>query len=44
MHRSELIGILDDALEPHRYKDYAPNGLQSRQGRDYKGVVWGDGE
>lgn len=41
MHRSELIGILDDALEPHRYKDYAPNGLQVEGKAEITKVLFG---
>lgn len=33
MQRSELIALLDATLEPWRFKDYAPNGLQV-EGRD----------
>lgn len=41
MHRIELIGILDDALEPHRYKDYAPNGLQVEGKAEITKVLFG---
>ena len=28
MNRNELLQALDGKLEPWRFKDYAPNGLQ----------------
>ncbi|RXZ43583.1 Nif3-like dinuclear metal center hexameric protein [Crenobacter cavernae] len=41
MQRSELIALLDATLEPWRFKDYAPNGLQVEGAGEVKKVVTG---
>ena len=38
---SEMQGLLDGWLEPWRYKDYAPNGLQVEGGAEVAKVVTG---
>lgn len=41
MHRQDLISFLDTTLEPGRYKDYAPNGLQVEGAEQIRKVVTG---
>ena len=38
---TELIAFLDDLLEPERFDDYGPNGLQVPGGEDVRVVVTG---
>jgi len=38
---TELIAFLDDLLEPERFEDYGPNGLQVPGGEDVRVVVTG---
>ena len=28
LKRDHLLRVLDDELQPHRFRDYSPNGLQ----------------
>ncbi len=41
MKRSDLLKALDGKLEPWRFKDYAPNGLQVEGGDEIRRVVTG---
>jgi dinuclear metal center YbgI/SA1388 family protein len=41
MQRQDLTTFLDTILEPWRYKDYAPNGLQVEGGDDIRKVITG---
>src|SRR5690625_3117447 len=41
IHRKALARWLDDLLEPWRYKDYCPNGLQLRGRADIKTIITG---
>lgn len=41
MNRSELLAALDGKLEPWRFKDYAPNGLQVEGSDEIRRIVTG---
>ena len=41
MNRNELLQVLDGKLEPWRFKDYAPNGLQVEGSEQIRRVVTG---
>lgn len=41
MDRKELLKALDGLLEPKKFKDYCPNGLQIQGKRDVRSVVLG---
>ena len=41
MKREELVNYLDDLLEPARFEDYCPNGLQVEGGGEVKRLVAG---
>jgi len=41
IHRSELLGTLDALLQPERFRDYGPNGLQVEGGEQVRKIVSG---
>ena len=42
VYRDQLIAALTAWLEPGRFRDYCPNGLQVEGNGDYTNRVWGD--
>ena len=41
MLRDQLLRLLDDKLEPWRYHDYAPNGLQVEGRSEIRKIIAG---
>jgi len=41
IHRSELLGTLDALLQPERFRDYGPNGLQVEGAAQVRKIVSG---
>jgi len=41
MDRTELVGVLDALLQPERFRDYGPNGLQVEGAKEIRKIVSG---
>ena len=41
IHRSQLLQAFDSLLQPERFKDYGPNGLQVEGRQEVRRIVSG---